>query len=523
MADESAVGASEEMKEIGHQTAKRGIIYVAGEAGTSVVTAVMLIVLARLLQPAAFGNYTIAIAFLGMLTIGSTFGVGVAFRKMLPETKKKTDLDGILSNGYTLALGVGLAVTIIGLIASGWIAVHVYDNPALGYALELAAAAEFLSVLFNLGQAAAVGMHMVKEATYSNIAYSVGSFAFAVGLVVLGYGYTGAVLGTLIGLLVGSVVSIVYIAGRIKFSLSAPSGKTLSRLTTFSGPVVASQVATFGAQNFGVLFLGVFAAQAVVGNYGAAFKIARVIELGITTITFILLPAFSTALMKKVTAKGIGEMYNKSLKYTSLLLFPAVAYMIAVASPFIRLLFSTSYASAPLYFAIIAAGMAIGLIGTYAGTLMVGYGDIKKFMWYQLAAVALQVALLVVLTPTYRAVGVLVSLFVITPVVLNVLYIKALEREFRIKHQLREVYAAGAAAVALGLVLYGISYALSFGYAAIAADLVVAVLAYPPAAGLAGAVSRSDITAMRKTASMLKPIRWLVEPMLGYTYIFAQK
>lgn len=513
----------DEVQELGLSTAKRGIIYLAGEAGTSLITAVMLIALARLLQPSSFGIYSIAVAFSGLLAIGSTFGVGVAFRKMLPEVKQKSDLSALLSNGYFLALAVGLVVSIIGLLLSSYIAQYIYHNPAIALVLELAAIGEFLSVLFNLGQAAAVGLHMVKEATWSNVAYSVFSLIGSVGLVIYGYGYVGAVMGMLIGLFVGSIVSIGYIVRRIGFKVIMPKRKPIKELTTFSVPVVTSQIATQGAQNLGVLILGVFAASAIVGNYGAAFKFARVIELGITAITFVLLPAFSTALMKKSTAEGIGKLYNKSLHYTSLIMFPAVAYLIAVSAPLVRLLFSASYTTAPLYFAVIATGMALGLVGTYAGTLIVGHGDTKKFMKYQVFAVVIQIALLLVLTPTYQAIGVLVALFAVTPIVLDIVYIKALEGQFKVKHELKSIFSTALASIVLGFILYYASTLLSFGYLTIIVDIVLAILIYPPAVGLLHGVTKSDIKFMRDTAERLKPVRWLVHPIISYSAMFAAK
>ena len=57
----------EEVEELGVATARRGLIYVGGDLFSSLLTFVLLIFLARAFQPAAFGIYSIMIAFATLL------------------------------------------------------------------------------------------------------------------------------------------------------------------------------------------------------------------------------------------------------------------------------------------------------------------------------------------------------------------------------------------------------------------------------------------------------------------------
>ncbi len=513
-----------EVQEIGLSTAKRGVIFLLGKFASSLVVLFLLVFLARYLQPADYGIYSIAVAFSGLLGIGSAFGIGTAFRKMLPEIKKDHKLvNEIISNGYVLASGIGLAIGIAGYLASGYIATSLYGNAALTFPLQLASIAEFIGVLFNLALAALVGLNLVKEATISNIAYSIFNLIASVGLVIAGYGVVGAVAGMLVGLLAGSLVGLAYIVIQKWHRLVSPTRKAMKKLTGFSIPVVTSHVATLGAQNLAVMLLGLFATSVIVGNYSAAFKLARFIELSITSITFVLLPAFSSTLSSENVAHKIGSIYNKSLYYTALILFPLVAYMASTATPWLKLLVSSGYTLAPQYFVIIIAGMALGLIGTYAGTLVVGQGDVKRFMKYQVLAVVIQVALLLALTPYLQAVGVLVALFAITPIVLDIIYMKALEDQFKFKHQLRQFSIVAVSSIAIGLALYALSIYLQQHSYLIAVNAVLALLLFPPVIGLLGGIKAKDIKFIRDTAERLKPIRWLVHPIVSYAAIFARK
>ncbi|MDE1832899.1 MAG: oligosaccharide flippase family protein [Candidatus Micrarchaeota archaeon] len=514
---------SSEVEELAIVTAKRGAIYVIGDVLTSLLTLLMLIALARLLQPSDFGIYTIVIAFSTLLGISSNFGVGTAFRKMLPEIKSSDKIRKLLGSGYMISLGAGLALSIAGILLSGYLAGSVYHNSGLTLALQLGASAEFFYVLYNLSLAALISIGLVKEAAISNTIYSAASLVLSVGLVLLGYGILGAVLGYLLGMLSGGIVGILYIVFKGGYWPAKPTKEDSKKLASFSAPVVVSHVAMNGATNFGVLFLGIFVAAAVVGNYGAAFKLARFVDLTITDIALILLPAFSRALMKQNTAKKIGAIYNNSLYYTALILFPVLAYAISVSTPLTHLLFSASYTTTPLYFSIMIAGMAAGLIGTYAGTLILGFGNSKKFMLYQVTAVIIQLALLIVLTPMLKGIGVLLALFVITPILLDVIYIKALQSQFKLQHKYRSIIMVSLSSIALLAVLYGISFALHQSRIALVVNLAVALLLYPALIALFGGATKKNLDFISKTGERLSILAPLADAFVRYSSIFIKR
>ncbi len=517
--------AESEVQELGLTAAKTGTIYLGGEIATSVVVLVLLIFLARVLQPTNFGLYSIAISFAGILNIAQTFGIGTAYRKMLPEIikNKKARITQILSAGYAIALPLGIVIAIVGMLISGLIAKYIYSNPALMLALLIAAFSEFISVLFNLTQGVLVGLGKVKEATIANAVYSVMYLIGSVGLVLAGYGVVGAVSGMVIGLAAGSVVGVLYMFRTIGLGISKPKRKDIREVGTFSAPIVASYMATQSALNLAVLLLGVVAITSVVGNYGAAYKLARFVDLTITATTFILLGIFSSALSKKSIAKRIGSIYNKSIYYTALFLFPLVAYGMASATPLIRLLFSSSYSSAPLYFAIMIAGMTVGLIGSYAGTLIISSGNTKKFMKYQLAATAIQIILLFALAPFYKAIGALVALFVITPIVLDIMYIKALEGQFKFKHDFAPLIRIALVSAIIGVIMLGTTVALHQREITLIANGVIAIFLFPPLLALVNGVKRSNLDFIKRAGTRLRQFHYITDMLANYAMRFVRE
>lgn len=512
--------AQQEVEELGVSTARKGIVYVAGDLVSSLLTFVLLIYLARAFQPADFGIYSIVIAFSALLSVSSNFGVGTAFRKMLPELRAKSrGVSGVLVNGYFIALVLGLVIAVAGFFASNYLAVNVFHNPSMTLLLQIAAVTEFFAVVYNLTIAALTGLGFVKYATISNVTYGAVSLIATIALVAMGYGVLGAIIGLIIAFMIAAVAGLAALWSQTGFKAAKLEGGEMKRLGGFSAPVVASHIAQFGVQNFALLFLGAIAATSIVGNYGAAYKLARVVELAITDLTFILLPAFAVTLSSENIAHKIGNLYNNSIYYTSLILLPIIAYAIATSVPLTNLFLSGSYAAAPFYFAVMAFGMTLSIIGVYAGTLIIGKGDTKKFMKYQVMTILVQFVLVLGLTPYLQADGLLISLFVVTPIVSDVIYILALREQFKFAQEFGRLGRVTLAAIATWAILYSVSLGTSSKWL-IVINAVIAIFVFPPLAVLSGGVKEKNLEFLRSIGDRLKPAKPILNALVDYTYIF---
>ena len=255
-------------RELGIKTAKHGTVYIIGEAFTSFLSLIVIIYLARFLLPADFGLYVIAIAFSQLLGMGGNFGIGTALRKKLPESKTMHDSNTLLSNGYFVAAFISLVIAIFGVLLSGSIASIIYHNNALAIPIILASISVFFSVLFNITMASLVGVGRVRESVYSNILYSMSQLAIIIILVSLGFGVVGAMAGYLLSLILGVILGLLLLYKKHRFILSKISKVIIKELTSFSVPLVISNIVNTGVGNFGVVLLGVFVASSIVGNYG---------------------------------------------------------------------------------------------------------------------------------------------------------------------------------------------------------------------------------------------------------------
>jgi O-antigen/teichoic acid export membrane protein len=509
------------LTEFGVSTAKSGAVYVTAEIVSSIISLVIIIIATRLLGTGGFGLLSIAIAFSTVLGMAGNFGLGTALRRRLPQVRDADARKKYISSAYAVSCSIAAVLAIATFALSGYVANSIYNDPSLSLPLQIASILVFVNVFFNSTLAALVGVGEFGYSGMINIAYAVFQLALVSTLIYLGYGPAGAVLGLCTGLIIASVVGFILLAKSISFPLSLPSMAYIKELTGFSIPILVSNLSVVGVTNIAIVILALFASTTVVGNYSAAFRLGGIFSLLLTSSTFILLPTYTSALSRKDHAQHIGKIYNHTVYYSVLLLAPILAYTVANSTQLIYLLFSSQYSSAPFYLAVISAGTMLGIIGSYAGTLLISYGRAKKFMYYQLLVVAVEFVSLVLLTPLLQADGVLISLFVIAPIILDVVYTRALERQFSISIELRRLAGICLSTVIIALLMLLIGQSLQQGGKLILVfNLIVALLVYPPLLVLLRGVEQRNVEFVRQVSKRFGILGSIFDHVLDYTEFF---
>lgn len=503
------------------RVARHGIIYVTGQMIGSIAVFITLIILARQLQPTQLGLYAIVIAFYTILGIFSTFSLGTALRKKLAEDRGDKGRSKLVSSAFSVTLVFSLIIAAVGIGVSGFAATQIYHQPQIMGALMLASLLAVFWALFNVTISILVGIGRVKESAIVDVVYSVIQLVAAPLLVYMGYGLMGAVAGLGIGLVCGTLVGLLYIIKDLKIEKESVDVATMKEIVGFSVPVFISALALQGAYNLGILLLGTFASAPVVGNYYNAYKLGSLFIIIINSMTFVLLPAFSAASAKGAIKKKLEPLFNRTLYFSVVILAPIVAFVAAFSRPIIFLFFSKVYVLAPPYLAVMSVGIVLGIIWNYANVLFLGIGDTKSVVKYQISAAAIQVALLAVLTPLFGIAGMMAALFVVSPILINLLYAKVVKDKLSIRIDLGKSYMVALAGVALFGLLYGTAFALNFRYLSIVAGIIVALVVYPPLVSKMGGLGRSDINSMRK---VFETRGWGMPflKLLGYAALFSR-
>jgi len=509
----------EELTNLGVSTAKGAVGFVTSFVVKSVILLLVLAILARLLEPTLFGFYTIVFAIYTLIETIGYFGMGATLRKKLATLSGDAAIC-LINNAYFASFTVAIIMLVLIFFSSNYIAVNIYHNSALSLPIVVVSVSLLADVMFNVTCSSLLGLRKSKEASMSYMALAFTYLIASPGLVLLGYGITGAIVGLLLGYVAGFLISYFYLMRFIRFRISRPRWHLVKEMLGFSAPIFISNIGTSMAANFGVLLLGVFASAAIVGNYGVASKLGSFVSVILVGSTSVLLPTFSHISSRKKLSTKMGSIYNNSLYYTLLFLLPLLAYAISIAVPLMAVLFSYAYKAAPLYFTVIATGITIGVIGSYGGMLLVSYGEVKRFMKYQVSVALAEVGLMVLLIPYFQAIGLLISLFVAGPILFDIIYISVLSKRFDIR--IKRIARTALASAIMFVILGGVTMLLHQSRVSLVTNLLLLVLLYPPLLALLGGIKKKNLEFIRRVSYRVRGVDWLVSMLVAYTEKFVK-
>ncbi len=507
---------SDSMQDFGINAAKSTMQYTLSKLYASLMSFILILFLARYLGVNDFGLYTVLFSFYVILGIAGSFGIGTAFRNKLGDKKIFNE---ILVTGYSLAIIFGVAVSIIGILLSSYMA-SLYPaalalHPNLASLFELTSLIVLIFVLNNITLSALVAINKTKHASIVNIVFSSVQIASIVILVLLGYNVFGAMLGMLIGILAGFCIGIVSLFSQTKLKWVLPNMQAVKNLMLYSFPVMVSNIAVLGVSSFSVIYLGTYVTPFILGNYSASFRIARIVETLILSTTFVIVPVLSNIFRSNDIKHKLNSIFNSALYYMLLFLIPFLVYAISSATPISRLLFSHQYLLAHSYLQIMLLGFGLFSVTNFSTALLVSHGDTKSFMLYQLALVFIEFMLLFLITPLFKTMGVLVLLFFIMPIVSNVVFLKVLSDRFSVKIERRIILMIVPSIILFG-VLYLLSFAMHNSYYVLVANLALTIVLYPILLVKFKLLTQKNIDFMRQLQSKLPMVGIFLGPIMRY-------
>ncbi|EQD35791.1 polysaccharide biosynthesis protein, partial [mine drainage metagenome] len=155
------------------------------------------------LGPSVYGVYTLAIAVAGFFGSVGNFGIGTALNKFIAEYRRKKDDENInlhIANGLFILLIAGIALSIITVAFSTYIAVFVFHNASDSFIVDIAAISILTTMLYGGTSSALVGYGNGRRVSTAIISVSIVQGTVGIGLALTGFG----ALSPLIGLILGS-------------------------------------------------------------------------------------------------------------------------------------------------------------------------------------------------------------------------------------------------------------------------------------------------------------------------------
>lgn len=387
------------------------VLVLAGGGAALVGSLVVRVVMARALEPSALGLVLLAIAI--VTPVGSIAGLGTnpALAQGVAERRARGDEAGareLARRAQLLALTTGILAAALLDALAGPLAV-LLDQPGLDsvllpmapVALGLAAGSTALGVSRGFGDS--LGRALVRD-TGGGVLRVVGVGAAFLAAEPSSFGVAA---GFAAGSLAAELLFVGYVAA--KGWLSAESRPATEPLLPGLRPYAATEVLTQAALWLDVVVLGALALPIVVGLYGIARGLTRVLDLVRQASSHGYLPSASASVARG-EEDHIASLHVSTRRFAFALVWPVLAVCILAPAPLLGLLFGPAYEAAAPALRLLALASFLASFFDYLDLVLVAERRPGDVLRAGVASIAALVALLAALVPTWGGEGAALAL-----------------------------------------------------------------------------------------------------------------
>lgn len=506
--------------EIARRSVRGSLILFVGNFASTAVSAVAIIIVARLLGPDGYGAYSLAFVLPGLMQVFVGLGVNTSIIRYStyyistgrPEEAKRFTLNGI----YFLTL-VGALIAAVNFFLAGPLSSVVLHRPELTPDVELASVFVLGYTLFQAIIAAGIGWNWYGLASLSQIGQSILRLVAAPLLIIAGLGVYGAILGqvaaqAMAGILGGLALYAIKLRGRS--SEVSRFVKDTREMVSYGLPVFAGSLASGLATYYVSILLAAIASNSIIGFYQAAVNLTSPIALVASAVASALFPAFASL-------DGIGGSMQlalrTSVKYVAFMVAPIAIFVAASSDALIGAFYGSNYAPGGVYLFFLAiAQVPVAMGAAILPVFFSGFGRTRLTMYASLSG-ALALAALAPLASIAWGFGVngLIYSVLVSNIAILVAGALLARRGMKARLEVESMVAILVVSITSGVLAYLVPFSGQPGFALVA-KAAVFFFAYLTLAPIAGAINSSDIRVLGTTLGELRIIGKLVSPVLRY-------
>ena len=428
---------------MGESSIIAGFAWKFAERGLSqLINFILSLVLARLIEPAAYGALALATVFVSILNVFVDSGLGTA----LVQQKDADDLD--FSSVFYFNLTMCLLLYAAAYFGAPLVS-RFYENSEMTPIVRAIALIIPAGGLRSIQQAYAERAMRFKKFFLASLPAAVLSGALGLGLALMGYG-VWALIAMYVSNSAITTLALWWLVGwRPKFQLS---WARLKPLLGFGGKVLGASLLVSGYSNLKQLLVGKVYTPSDLAFYNKGNALPNsIVPVIQNSVTSVLLPTVSRY---QNELQRVREMTEKAVRALSAALWPMMVGLAACAEVFVPLVMTEKWLPAVPYmqlFCIEAAIMPVSAM--YINSIRaVGRSgaELKLQMMVRIAGILLLLA-----TIRFGPFAVAVSAFLCSVVELGAL--TAVNRkvlQYPVRQQLKNIFPFAAMAFAMGAVVF---------------------------------------------------------------------
>jgi O-antigen/teichoic acid export membrane protein len=366
-----------------------GIAQISKQLSQFIITAI----LARMLTPKDFGLIGMATVFTGFITIFANMGISSAL------IQKQNTKEEHLSSAFWLNIFVGFLLSLLFSVLAPLIA-RFYNQPQLKDIL-IVLSLNFFVASFSIVQQSILTKELeFKTLTKRDILAIVLSGIIGITLAANGFGVWSLVLQSLCLTFFNAFLIWNLSTWRPRFYFSF---KEIKEIFMFSSHITGFNVVNYFARNMDYLLIGKFLGGEALGLYSLAYKLMLAPLTNISwVISRVMFPAFSKI---QNDLPKIRANYLKMVHVISLITFPILLGLFAVAPEFVKVFYGPKWSAAAQLIQILCFCGMIQSVTSIGGSVYLSLG--RADLQFKVALISSSlVSLIIFLALPYGVMGV---------------------------------------------------------------------------------------------------------------------
>ncbi|MFC7135348.1 MULTISPECIES: flippase [Salinibaculum] len=368
------------------------------------------VTMARYLPVDGYGIVVIGLSVLNLFGLVALAGMPAALSRYLPRRETADERRRILSSAFQI-VGVLSVITGAGIfLTAKLLATAVFGNPDLVWIIRIFAAILPFYAIFKMG----LGGFRGYETTYpriltQNVLRPGLQLAGILLFVSLGYGTTGIAFAYASAFVVAAAVGMGLLYRVSEFSawevLRRGSISRHKELLLFSVPLAASGAINVVAKHSDLILLGMFKSGTEVGLYEVAFRMGVFVTLLFTPAIGYLFQPIISRFDANADRGKMDKLYTVTTRWIVVASFPVFALFFLFPEQSLAFFFSEKYVASRWALRILLVGFVISLLPGLTGMFLTAVGETKILMYISAGTMFLNVAINVILIPSYGIIG----------------------------------------------------------------------------------------------------------------------
>ncbi|ELY54564.1 polysaccharide biosynthesis protein [Natronococcus amylolyticus DSM 10524] len=382
----------------------------ASQVVRNLSSGLLVVVLARLLEPNEYGLLYLAISVFAIVTVIGRLGLGKSAARYLTEYEER-DAGQIphIVETVALALAVTLGTVTVALIVAREPLAALLGEPGLEELLLVGALYVAGHGLVNSGRNLCQGFKEIEWAAYITLVEAVVRPIVAIGLVLAGLGAVGALVGYVVSSLLGAALfaAVIY-----RLYSRAERGELETglrrRIAEYALPITLTENGSTIIKRVDVVLIGAFLTPLAVSYYVVAKQLLTFVKSPANSLGFAISPRYSEQLQRG-NLETASRLYGEALTATLVFYVPAAAGLAIVAEPTLALVFGPEYAGGAIVLQLLTIYLVAQAVSYVTSGGLDYLGRAKHRAYAKGAAAVANLLLNLALIPTIGIAGAAIS------------------------------------------------------------------------------------------------------------------